>query len=236
MEKINSINLLSNLECEKTSSIVYSLKESWIHRHAFAPYYTLGAASYLDAKKNSHNYYDLAELNNLILIKSLDWFYQKLVKTLEIYLQAPVKLTNAKALPGFHIYLGFKLFELSVAPVHYDLQYNLLDWNEIEQIDFNNPVSFTLPIALPKKGSGLNLWDITLTGRDALQTNENKQELGKQIIKKKTFHPYRLGEMIIHSGLTAHQAIIGDDLKEGEDRITLQGHALFSQGSWQLYW
>ena len=236
MEKINSINLLSDLECEQASSIVYSLKESWIHRHPFAPYYTLGAATYLDVIRNKHDYYGLAKVNNLILIKSLDWLYEKLIEILETYLQAPVKLTQDKALPGFHIYLGFKLFELSVAPIHCDLQQHSLNWNKTEQTDFNNPISFTLPIALPKTGSGLNIWDSTLT-YETLQTDENKQEIEQSIkFEEKTFHPYQLGQMIIHSGLAAHQAVIGKELKQGEDRITLQGHALFSQGSWQLYW
>jgi hypothetical protein len=42
--------------------------------------------------------------------------------------------------------------------------------------------------------------------------------------------------MIVHSGLTVHQAVIGKDLKPSEHRITLQGHGLFTQGSWQIYW
>ena len=89
---------------------------------------------------------------------------------------------------------------------------------------------------MPKKGSGLNIWEPTLT-YDTLQKNNNNQKI-EQLTKfeEKTFYPYQLGQMIIHSGLSAHQAVIGKELKQGEDRITLQGHALFSQGSWQLYW
>jgi hypothetical protein len=233
MEKINNLNVLSELECEIACSTVHSLKESWIHRHAFAPYYTLGSASYLDARVKNHNYYDLAKVYNLTLKENLNWFYQKIVKALELHLQAKVSLTKTSALPGFHIYLGFKLFELPVASIHCDLQYNLVKWEKPEQTDFNNPISFTLPIALPKKGGGLNLWDITY--QDTLKANKQElKELAKS--KQKTFYPYQLGEMIVHSGLTVHQAIVGKDLKQGEDRITLQGHALFSQGSWQLYW
>ena len=233
METINSINVLSGEECSEACSTVHSLKESWIHRHAFAPYYTLGAASYLDARGENHNYYNLAKSNNSVLNKSLDWFYQKVVNALELHLQAPVNLTKTFALPGFHIYLGFKFFELPFSSIHCDLQQNLVDWAKPKQTDFSNPVSFTMPIALPGKGGGLNLWDITY--QDTLQADkQGLKELAKS--KKKTFYPYQLGQMIVHSGLTVHQAVVGKDLKAGEDRITLQGHALFSQGSWQLYW
>jgi hypothetical protein len=233
MEKINNLNVLSELECEKACSTVHSLKESWIHRHAFAPFYTLGSASYLDARVENHNYYSLAKVNNLILKKNLDWFYQKVIKALKLHLQAPINLTKTFALPGFHIYLGFKFFELPFSSIHCDLQQNLVDWKKPEQTDFSNPISFTMPIALPEKGGGLNLWDITY--KDTLQADEQGlKELAKS--KKKKFYPYQLGQMIVHSGLTVHQAAIGKDLRPGEDRITLQGHALFSQGRWQLYW
>jgi hypothetical protein len=233
MEKIDNISVLSDLDCKKACSILHSLKESWIHRHGFAPFYTLGSASYLDARGENHNYYNQAKVNNLILNESLEWFYRKLVNSLELYLQAPVNITKTLAIPGFHIYLGFKLFELSTSSIHCDLQYNLVNWEKPEQTDFENPISFTLPISLPQKGGGLNLWDITY--QDTLRAGKQElKELAKT--KRKTFYPYQIGQMIVHSGLTVHQAAIGKDLKPGEDRITLQGHGLFSQGSWQLYW
>ena len=233
MEKINSINVLSDSECNKAASLVFSLKELWIHRHAFAPFHTLGIASYLDAKEEKHDYYSLAEVNNPILKESFSWLYQKIVEALELYLQAPTGLTSTLALPGFHIYLGFKLFEFTSPSVHYDLQQNLVNWEKPEQTDFSNPISFTMPVALPAKGGGLNLWDITY--KDTLQAD--KQGL-KELVKSKTktFYPYQLGQMIVHSGLTVHQAVIGKDLKPDDDRITLQGHALFTQGSWEIYW
>lgn len=233
MEKINSIDVLSNSECDRACSTVHSLRESWIHRHAFAPYYTLGTASYLDARAENHNYYDLAKVHNLTLKKNLNWFYQKVIKALELHLQAPIKLAEKFALPGFHIYLGFKLFELPFSSIHCDLQQNLVDWEKPEQTDFSNPISFTMPIALPGQGGGLNLWDITY--QDTLRANKQElKELAKS--KKKIFYPYQLGKMIVHSGLTVHQAAIGKNLKPGEDRITLQGHALFTQENWEIYW
>jgi hypothetical protein len=232
VEEINTINLLSESECNRISSIVHQLKNSWIHRHFSAPFYTLGAASYLDANRDNNNYYGLAELYNSILKEHFSWLYKKLAKSLAQYLQAPVLLTSMAAIPGFHIYLPFKLFEFSVTSIHFDLQYKLVNWKSLEQTSFENPLSFTLPISLPR-GGGLNLWDITY--QDWLKIP--KQEL-KELLKSKpkSFYTYQLGKMVVHSGLTIHQAVIGQNMQPNEQRFTLQGHALYSQGNWQLYW
>lgn len=60
----------------------------------------------------------------------------------------------------------------------------------------------------------------------------------QQVIKSraKRFYPYQVGQLIIHSGHTIHQAAPGKNLQPDDERITLQGHGIFSQGSWQLYW
>ena len=49
-------------------------------------------------------------------------------------------------------------------------------------------------------------------------------------------HDYNLGELFVHSGRLLHQIDPERGLSPGQARITLQGHAFFSDGTWTLYW
>lgn len=53
---VSSFNLLTEEECSKVLSTVYELKEFWLKRNPDIPFYTLGAASYLDAVKEPQDY------------------------------------------------------------------------------------------------------------------------------------------------------------------------------------
>ena len=109
----------------------------------------------------------------------------------------------------------------------------MVNWEVPQDTDFTNPISFTLAISLPKYGGGLNLWDIKHQEIVGL----SKPEL-KQIFKtrRKIYYPYEIGTLYLHSGHIIHQAAPGRDIQPEDDRITLQGHGIFSQGKWQIYW
>lgn len=229
---IQTTSIFSEKECEEVRNTIYELQEYWMQRHAIAPFFTLGTASYLDAKKDKKNYYSQAQHFNLILQKELSWFYEKLVTILGKLLNDSACYLDKAGLPGFHIYKSHKFFELPVTSVHCDLQYQNLDW-KIEETDFTQPISYTMAIALPHSGGGLNTWDI-----DYEEIRGKAPEYLKQLlqIREKTYLAYEIGKLVLHSGHKVHQAAPGKDLQDGDDRITLQGHALFSRGSWQLYW
>ena len=230
---VSSLNLLAEDECSKVRSTVYELKEFWLKRNPDIPFYTLGAASYLDAAKAPQDYYTKAQIYNPILYDRLGWLYERLTDRLAQLLKAPTSYHPKFARPGFHIYLACKLFEQPIASIHYDLQYNLINWESRDRTDFNNPISFTLAISLPKFGGGLNIWNL------------HYQEIANishpefvQLVKSRTksYYPYQIGQLILHSGHTVHQIAPAKNIQLDDERITLQGHALFSQGSWQIYW
>jgi hypothetical protein len=75
--------------------------------------------------------------------------------------------------------------------------------------------SFTLPLSTPER-SGLNLW------RDGAAAAEPD------------FHPYRSGQLVVHSGLATHQAVLRCD--GYLERITLQGHGVRLGQQILLYW
>jgi hypothetical protein len=117
---------------------------------------------------------------------------------------------------------------MPVAPSHYDRQYTRVDWSEVPDPDFSSPLSFALPIQLPKTGGRLNVWDIS----------EEEFEQVKQAGSKpgRTFHPYHAGELVMHSGNLLHQIAASRDMEPEDRRITLQGHGVRSGNKMYLYW
>lgn len=223
---------LAEEECLEISSRVYELKKIW---HTRANFYTLGAASYLDAASQDNgnlSYYGKAKLFNPILREQFAWLYDRLSHTLAKELGQPVCYRSTLALPGFHIFPVPKNSYRGGGGMHLDLQYKSLNWEPSAEIDFDNPISFTLPIALPEFGGGLNISDLRPSDLNGLSFEERTQVLDKS----KKHYPYKLGYMTIHRGLFYH-GIAAKQNNSGEtDRITLQGHGLLCQDTWHLYW
>ncbi len=229
---LHCLPLLSASACQQIRTELYAMQSAWIRRNPYLPFYTLGVASYLDAAKDVQTYYQKAQNYNALLLARFSGLYQQLGEALADYLAAPISYNPAFALPGFHIYQFCVVFEQAIASVHVDSQYQHLDWPQ-PTTDFTAPISFTLTISLPESGGGLNVWDIhhaelaDLAAAELLQLTQTRE---------KVFYPYQVGTLIIHSGWALHQAAPAHHLQPKDDRITLQGHGLFSQGQWQLYW
>ncbi|PZU95065.1 MAG: hypothetical protein DCE90_13285 [Pseudanabaena sp.] len=227
---MNTIKILTMEECKYIHATVLELRYLWEQQETAIPFYTLGAASYIDAKKHKIKYLDKVYTYNPILFNHFNWLYQKLGEQLTKYLQAPIAYPRHLALPGFHIFQSSKLFEQAIASIHYDLQYELIDWQDSS--DFTNPLSFTLAIALPTYGGGLNMWKINYseTGKNPSLIKESSSA------RSPNFYPYELGSLVIHSGHILHQIAPCIDIQPNDERITLQGHAILNNGTWQLYW
>ncbi|MCA1991844.1 MAG: hypothetical protein LDL41_07340 [Coleofasciculus sp. S288] len=229
---IIELELLAEEECLNVCSGVYELKEFWIQRHPLLPFYTLGLASPYDIPNDKQGYYNRVKHYNSILRDRFSWLYERLADRLSQHLKAPTCYPETLALPGFHIFLPHKAFEQSLGAIHCDKSYRL-HWQPSAGIDFNNPISFTLPIALPKFGAGMNAWDLPYEEVKGLDHSEIEQQA---INKKRSFHPYQVGKLVLHSGLMVHQIAPGNNLQPDDVRITLQGHGLSCWRTWQLHW
>jgi hypothetical protein len=206
---INDLDLLTAAECLEVRTSIYNLQDAWIQRHPSLPFYTLGIASYLDASQNNQaEYYDRAK-------------------------QSAVSYAENLALPGFHIFQADRQFEQPIAAIHTDVNHQLFTWHSDEPIDFDRSLSFTLAISLPKLGGGLNLWDLS---HHEIIERPPAEVKGLIESRSKSFHPYKIGSLVLHSGNIVHQIAAGKNLQADDERITLQGHSLYCQGSWQLYW
>lgn len=253
---LNRLDFISTEECNVVASRVEKMSHLYQQRIPNKPFYTLGAASYLDAAESISKYYQISQRINPILKENFGWLYQRLVNTLEAYLEAPVTYNYQAALPGFHIFLSDKLFEQDLADIHLDIQYLLLDWDNIKSINYQNPISFTLAIALPKYGAGISVWDIEannianlplavsdrIKGENNYITHINQPEITKQMekwifgCKNKFFYGHELGKITLQEKHMFHKIAPARNLQPDDKRITFQGHGLFCNGTWQLYW
>ncbi|WP_427158674.1 hypothetical protein ACQFX9_22600 [Aliinostoc sp. HNIBRCY26] len=229
---LTQIELLTEEESRKVYQTVHELKENWIQRHPLLPFYTLGLASYIDVPQDKPGYYKQAKYHNSILRDRLGWLYTKLANILEEHLQAPITYPENLALPGFHIFLSHPVFTQPVGSIHFDKSY-MFHWEPTKDVDFSHPISFTLTISLPKNGGGLNVWDVEFAEAKQLN-NSDLEKLAHQC--HKTFYPYQVGSLVLHSGHAIHQIAPATNLQPGDERITLQGHGVRYQNCWQLHW
>jgi len=204
-----SFDVLDEADCEDWVLRVLLMRRYWRRRHAHAPFFTLGLASYLDG-----GYHDEAALqsNNTLLSVQFAPLFECVSRALSSSLGIPTILADDAALPGFHIYLPDPAFRLPAAQIHRDLQYRDA-YPALTPAD-SELVSFTLPLSTPP-GSGLNWWPADL--------------------HEPEFFAYRTGTLVVHDGLARHQAVLACD---GDlERVTLQGHGIVrDDGRLVLYW
>jgi hypothetical protein len=231
--EITTLPLLSDWECLLTRSLVYSLRPSWHQTIPDAPAFLLGVASYVDATPSGRAYADQVEALRPVLMSTFAALYQRLAEVLTSYLQAPVAYEERLAPPGFHIFLSDPRFETLAAPVHADLQFE----RHLEMfegvVDTEHPLSFTVPIALPRSGAGMNYLDAHVSD----YRTQSRAELDAVAMSVAPHHHrYTIGHLAVHSGLFLHQIAPSRHLVPEDERITLQGHGLKSDGVWRLYW
>jgi len=236
----DAIPVLSSAECERVRQTVHGLRSRWIARgSADYPFYTVGAASYIDAVSRTPppRYSEILVETNPVLREHFHWLYARLMNKLSLHLQAVVRTADELALPGFHVWQGLSVPTSSLS-IHFDLQYMSIPWPDVPRSDRSRPLSFTLPIALPRRGGGLNSWDLSYEEQAAHFQTTGKftpiEEMAKS--RTRTHHPYTKGVLTLHSGHTLHQIAAVDRAYPDDERITLQGHGLCCGGVWMIYW
>jgi hypothetical protein len=232
---IRRLAMFSDAECRAVGDRVNALREEWTARDPRLPFYTLGTASYLDATAGRFGAYSAAaRYTNAILGEHFAPLLDRLRTTLEPVLGGPVRHDSRLALPGFHIFLADPAFTQPIADVHYDLQFEHLDWSPHTPIETERQLSMTLAISLPRAGAGLRVWDIDRRQLDALSLNERRKHMERN--RTARVHDYRIGELALHSGYLLHQVEPARGYCDADERITLQAHAMPAGNEWVLYW
>ncbi|HEY9724033.1 MAG TPA: hypothetical protein V6D47_18670 [Oscillatoriaceae cyanobacterium] len=227
-DALEALPLLSEADCAAACAQVHALQPYWVARHPEAPFYTLGAASYLDGSAGNR-YAALATRLNPHLDSAFAPLYARVCATLAARLGEPVQLAGTHARPGFHVFLAHEAFARPVARLHCDLQHELLPWDGA----IESTLSFTLPVALPASGGGMEVWAIDTDAWLALELPERKAALTTLPRRDVT---YTLGTLALHSGRLLHRIAPSAEVAPQDERITLQGHGVRIAGTWHLYW
>lgn len=213
--------------------LVHTLREHWIPR-APVPFFTLGAATYVDVTPVGRERYVMESRRlNPLLTEHFGWVHNAVLGSLESVLGPDVQMAPDLAVPGFHIFLEHPAFTRPLASVHLDLQYQQHCWDHLGVPDYDQPVSFTLAIALPAAGGGLLVWPRGTGKVRGLCSPELETMLRDHA---PTYVPYDVGSMVVHDGHLVHQIAPLARLAHGDERITLQGHAIRCNERWYVYW
>lgn len=196
---------------------VVFLRDMWVQRDPEWPWYTLGPAAYLDAHPERagtlENYMRKCSRENPIMMACFHEAYEELIDGLDSLLNSGVMLAENYARPGFHIFKSHPAFERTGGHIHYDLEYQLLQWGSGVTSQLPH-FSLTLPIVLPSEGGGLNVWD----KEGSMNTIE-----------------YVPGDGYIHFGELKHQIAQGGNMGFMDERITMQLHGVLVDGIWRVY-
>ncbi len=239
--------LLEPQELHCITNTLDKLSHAWTRRApAPIPIYTLGAATYLDARHNPIGYQALAAQKNLLLMQHFSWLYARLIEHLNKPF-GPFELERQLALPGFHIFgntvgqpvapMMCQMLERTPASVHMDNPYrnHLIHLSRYQKVDLLHPLSITVCLEMPQSGAGLNTWhaleQVTeFAGHAVIDDRFDPHSLGPA-----TYHGYQLGWVYVSDGHHVHQIAASRPFLPHDRRITLQAHSIQCDGVWRLF-
>ena len=235
---MQTLSILTTAQVQDVIRQIDALSAHWEQRHHKLPFYTLGAASYLDSFEvfNARYYRKVTRLNP-VLERHFSWLYELVIQAMREATGKPCALADGQALPGFHIFLAHPQFLEPVASKHIDLQHKTLNWPRAQSVSLEQgTLSFTLALELPQSGGGLNTWSVS--HEELLAKHFWSTTLGSTHIESElSFIEYKPGHMVVHSGELLHQIAPPKELQPTDRRITLQGHGVLShENTYLLYW
>ncbi len=223
-------DILDAAECSEARDQVVELRPHWTTRTA-ETFFTLGAASYLDAVKRHDQYVSAAKKQNQLLHQSFHWLHERVRTFFEELLEEPVYFQPGYALPGFHIFTlngEDRSQDNMAARAHFDLQW----MHAIPGVQPLGTLSFTLPIEEPSGGASMAIWHVRYNEARQLgfSATDYASKHSPQIVS------YARGRVVIHDGFVLH-AIGKSTVRAASGlRITLQGHGVRLDDGWLLYW
>jgi len=221
-------DLLTEDECAVIAKRVMDLRPHWTRRSV--GFYSLGAASYIDAVGRTDGYIGAARRINAILLQNFSGLYRDLAGFLEELLEEPVRLDTSRASPGFHVfeYSGADRGHDDEAPrAHFDLQWKSAYPDKAP----TGTLSFTLSIEAPSGGASMAVWNLRY--QDALLGVTCRDHAAHH---KPQHVDYAPGGLVIHDGLILHAIGAAGMRNPLGRRITLQGHGIRLDRNWLLYW
>lgn len=229
------VQLLTKEEATGVVTAIFEERERWTPRHSDYPVFTLGLASYLDGPRLGFATFQQEALKlNPMLHARFGWLHERLRQAVSTVIGSEARYDERLALPGFHVYLSDPLKFQPVASVHFDMQFEKIDWTGIGTPDFDQQLSLTIAIELPATGGGLLVWNINRLDIEKMTDEQRKAHMAAN--RNAAYHAYTVGNLVVHSGHQLHQIAKTRDVQATDRRITMQAHALPVDGQWVIYW
>lgn len=246
--------------CDAACREIYAQRPLWRgwRLNGQPTFYTLGAVSYLDLRfrlKSTDEYLESAGSLWQWAGDAVRTIFERVRCALETILGAPVEYPAVLPTPGFHIFIGAAIPKTDCSrnvsdcrSTHFDLQYDEIPWNRwYAKVDFARGISLTLALKLPAAGGGLTYWEaITLERVRAALASKGFSDIyqGYDTLNIPSLAnatpsstiPYAVGSMVVHDSHVLHQMAGIEKTSVTDERITVQGHGVFADGAWRLFW
>ncbi len=229
------VQLLTREEAAGVVDALFEERQHWTPRHSDYPIFTMGRASYLDGPKLGFAAFQQEALTlNPILHARFGWLHERLRQAVSTLVGREARFDERLALPGFHIYLSDPTKVQPVASVHFDMQFEKIDWSSIGVVDRDQQLSLTVAIDLPASGGGLLVWNVNRLEIEKMTPEARREHMAAN--RNAAYHAYTVGNLVVHSGHQLHQIAKTKDVQATDRRITMQSHASPVNGEWVIYW
>ena len=162
-------------------------------------------------------YAEEAKATNALLYATYRTLYDRVADFFEQRYGLPVDFVDELAIPGFHLMIYPQRGRLEGGGWHFDQVHQQVPYfaerpDEIEAI-----VNFTLPLAVPSGG----------TGMDIMEPGETQRQV---------YVAYRPGVVLFNECELFHRIGASVCREAGESRLTMQGHGVRFRGRVLLFW
>lgn len=232
MEKFYTKKVIDIEDCKYFSKKIFNLRKEW-KRKELNFFYTLGSPLY-QAPKCIQDYFEEAKIYNHLILSNFSDLYGLILDVLSRELNLKLSYFYPLSIPGFHIFEFNNNSQYHGGGPHFDLSYQSLKCMHQDLIFAGKNITFTLPLELPKQGSGIEIWDFHYFDRLSSGREESLFSIAKRLQSK--YYDYKLGFLSIYSGFFLHQIPSHYHVGDGDNRITLQGHCANINGDWIVFW
>ena len=229
------VEMLTATEAGEVDAGVDAERDHWMGGGADSSRFVLGTASYVECPRTGFSgYMAEARRTNPILSARFGWLFERLRAKVSEMIGAEAGYEDQLALPGFHVLLHEPARSSSTASVHFDQQYELIDWSMWGHADYERQLSMTLAVVLPASGGGLLVWNVNRM--DLMKIPKDARQAHREANRTPEYQAYGIGRLVVHSGHQLHQAASTLNPRPTDRRVTLQAHAVPVDGRWIIYW
>lgn len=183
---------------------------------------TIGEPLYRNRERLDY-YTGCARADNPRLYRHFRFALDAVAAFFERRYEAPVVFAEELAVPGFHIFEYQRAGAHDGGSWHFDMLHQQVPYLVANAGEVEGVVNFTLPVEVPSGGTGMDLCD----------DEPGPAQLGTGTPVRAAYEP---GVLVFTEREYWHRIGGSTCLRDGERRVTLQGHGVHFRGRWILFW